>query len=242
MPERYAEEKMIRLTINDQELTIPEGRTLLEACREHGIYIPTLCYHPALEPFGACRLCMVEVSFPPRPPRIVASCVTPCETGMQVYTDTPAVRKSRKMTAELMLSEAHNSTELQLIARNLGVDTLRYQAPSDDDCILCGLCVRACKEIVGVSAITTIYRGFSKQVSPPFQIESSTCIGCGTCVLVCPTNAIKLEDISEFANNRYDPQNIMRADEILVDDSPGVYRALRKRQLQPGSNGHGNNA
>jgi bidirectional [NiFe] hydrogenase diaphorase subunit len=239
MTEKQVEEKMIQLEINDQEFSVHEGRTLLEACREHGIYIPTLCYHPALEPFGACRLCMVEVSTPPRPPRLVASCVTPCEPGMQVHTDTPAVKKSRKMTAELLLSEAHASTELQHIARNLGVDTVRYQAPSDDDCILCGLCVRACEEIVGVSAITTIYRGFSKQVSPPFQIESTTCIGCGTCVLVCPTNAIKLEDISKFANNRRDPQNILSAEAVLADESSYVYRAIRKRQLQPGSNGHG---
>jgi len=89
---------MPNLTINGSEIQIQEGRTVLEACREHGTHVPTLCYHPALEPYGACRLCIVEVSSPPRPSRLVASCVHPCEEGAVVETNSEAVRKSRKCT------------------------------------------------------------------------------------------------------------------------------------------------
>lgn len=189
---------MIHLTIDDQALEVPDGRTLLEACREHGIYVPTLCYHPALEPYGACRLCVVELSQPPRPLRLVASCVYPCEEGAIVRTDSEAVRRSRRLTAELLLAGAHNNKEMQLLAKELGVSNVRFKMPEEDACVLCGLCVRACNEIVGVSAISLINRGISKEVSPPFRIVSPTCIGCGTCVLICPTGALKLKDVTEF--------------------------------------------
>lgn len=189
---------MIHLTIDDQAVEVPGGRTLLEACREHDIYVPTLCYHPALEPYGGCRLCMVELSQPPRPPRLVAACVHPCEEGAVVRTDSEAVRQSRRITVELLLAGAHNNPELLALARELGVEDVRFRMPEEDACVLCGLCVRACKEIVGVSAISLINRGISKEVSPPFRVVSPTCIGCGTCVLICPTGALKLKDVTDY--------------------------------------------
>lgn len=189
---------MVSLTIDGQPLQVHEGRTLLEACREHGIFVPTLCYHPALEPYGACRLCMVELTIPPRPPRLVAACTYPCENGSLVATDSEAVRRSRRMTVELLLAGAFTNPEVLSLAGQLGVHNIRYRMPEDDACLLCGLCVRACREIVGVSAISMTERGISKKVSPPFRITSPTCIGCGTCVLVCPTGAIKLRDVIAF--------------------------------------------
>jgi bidirectional [NiFe] hydrogenase diaphorase subunit len=189
---------MIHLTINDKPIEVAEGRTLLEACHENGIHVPTLCYHPALEPFGACRLCMVEVSQPPRPPRLVASCVYPCEEGVVVKTDTEAVCRSRRIAAELLLAGAHNTPEVVALAKELGVKQVRFKMPEAQACVLCGLCVRACREIVGVSAISMAYRGIAKKVSTPFQVASSRCIGCGTCVLVCPTGAIQLSDVGGF--------------------------------------------
>jgi NADH dehydrogenase/NADH:ubiquinone oxidoreductase subunit G len=189
---------MPKLTINGSEIKVPEGRTVLEACREHGIPVPTLCYHPALEPYGACRLCIVEVSFPPRPPRLVASCVHPCEEGAVIETDSEAVRKSRRTTIELLLAGAHNDPMLLALAEEYGVKEIRFTLPEEDLCVLCGLCVRACREIVGVGAISLINRGMARKVSTPFQIASSTCISCGTCVLICPTGAIKLKDITHF--------------------------------------------
>jgi bidirectional [NiFe] hydrogenase diaphorase subunit len=187
---------MICLTINQNALSVEEGRTLLEACREHGIHIPTLCYHPALEPYGGCRLCMVEIFSSNRPPRLMAACVTPCEEGMIVETETESVIQSRRTMAELFLASAYDQPEMLALGRELGVRDIRFKLPVTEACILCGLCVRACREIVGVSAIGFIQRGMAKKVSTPFQISSATCIGCGTCVLICPTAAIKLSDIA----------------------------------------------
>ena len=188
---------MVHLTINDQPVEVAEGRTLLEGCREHNIHVPTLCYHPALEPYGACRLCIVEVSHPPREPRLVAACAYPCEEGAVVKTETEAVRRSRRLTAELLAGVAH-TPEITALAESLGVQEVRYTMPDGDACVLCGLCVRACREIVGVSAISLIRRGIAKKVSPPFQVASSTCISCGTCVLICPTGALKLSDVTGY--------------------------------------------
>jgi NADH dehydrogenase/NADH:ubiquinone oxidoreductase subunit G len=141
---------------------------------------------------------MVEVSSPPRPSRLVASCVHPCEEGAVIETDSEAVRKSRKTTIELLLAGAHNDPMLLALAEEYGVKEIRFTLPEEDLCVLCGLCVRACREIVGVGAISLINRGMARKVSTPFQIASSTCIACGTCVLICPTDAIKLKDITHF--------------------------------------------
>lgn len=189
---------MIHLTIDDKQLEVHEGRTILEACREHGIQVPTLCYHPALEPSGACRLCMVEVSQGGRKPRLVASCIYPCEEGVVVKTDTTVVQQSRRVIAELLLAGSSNSPEIVALANELGVKEVRYHLPEEDACVLCGLCVRACNEIVGVSAISVIQRGIAKKVATPFQVTSSRCIGCGTCVLICPTGAFNFENVSGF--------------------------------------------
>jgi NADH dehydrogenase/NADH:ubiquinone oxidoreductase subunit G len=189
---------MIHLTIDNQGVEAPEGRTLLEACREHGIHIPTLCYHPALEPYGGCRLCVVELCPPGRPSRLVASCVYPCEEGAVVKTASEMVASSRRLTAELILAASYTTPEMLALGEELGVKDVRFKLPEENACVLCGLCVRACKEIVGVSAISVIQRGISKKVATPFQVTSSRCIGCGTCVLICPTGAFKFESVAGF--------------------------------------------
>jgi len=184
---------MISLTIDGHKVEAIEGSSILEAARERGIEIPTLCYHEALEPYGSCRLCVVELETP-RGPRLVASCVYPAEDGMVVKTDTERVQASRRMTAELLLAAAPHARAIQELAARMGVQEPRVSL-SDNDCILCGLCVRACSEIVGAKAISLVHRGFNKEVSPPFEIGSNACIGCTTCVFICPTGAIKLEDV-----------------------------------------------
>ena len=187
---------MIHLTIDDKPIEIEEGRTLLEACREHGIKIPTLCFHPALEPYGGCRLCMVELVLPRRS-RLVASCVYPCEEGAVVRTNSEMVKHSRRLTAELLLAASYHTPQMLALADELGVKEVRFRLPEENACVLCGLCVRACKEIVGVSAISVIQRGIAKKVATPFQVASSRCIGCGTCVLICPTGAFKFSTVNE---------------------------------------------
>jgi bidirectional [NiFe] hydrogenase diaphorase subunit len=189
---------MIHLIIDDKPMEVPEGRTLLETCREHGIHIPTLCYHPALQPYGGCRLCVVEVNQPGRKSRLVASCVYPCEEGAVVKTNSEMVVRSRRMTAELILAGSYNTPEMLELGEELDVKEVRFKLPEENACVLCGLCVRACNEIVGVSAISVIQRGIAKKVATPFQVTSSRCIGCGTCVLICPTGAFKFESVAGF--------------------------------------------
>lgn len=184
---------MISLTIDGQKVEAIEGSSILEAAREHGIEIPTLCYHEALEPYGSCRLCVVELETP-RGSHLVASCVYPAEDGAVVKTNSEMVEASRRMTAELLLASSPHAKAIQELAARMGVQQPRVSL-SDNDCILCGLCVRACSEIVGANAISLVNRGFSKEVSPPFEIGSNACIGCTTCVFICPTGAIKLEDV-----------------------------------------------
>jgi bidirectional [NiFe] hydrogenase diaphorase subunit len=188
---------MIHLTIDDRQIQVSQGRTLLEACREHGISIPTLCFHPALEPYGGCRLCMVELEMSSRS-RLVAACTYPCEEGLVVHTHSEKVVRSRRMTMELILAGSGTNPQMLELAKELGVEQVRFKLPEESDCVLCGLCVRACREIVGVNAIAVIQRGISKKVAAPFQVTSSRCIGCGTCVLVCPTGAFDLSSITGY--------------------------------------------
>jgi bidirectional [NiFe] hydrogenase diaphorase subunit len=186
---------MITLTIDGQEIQVKEKRTLLETARERGIPIPTLCYHEALEPFAACRMCVVELANR-RGGQLVPACAYPCEEGLVVHTNSEKVRSSRRLTIELLMASAAHVPLIRAMAEELGVTAPRFTMEKDD-CILCGLCVRACHEIVGVGAISVINRGIKKKVSPPFHIASNACIGCGTCVLVCPTGAISLADITD---------------------------------------------
>ncbi len=185
---------MISLTLDGNKIQTPPGRTLLEVAREHAIWIPTLCYHEALTPYGGCRLCVVELETP-NGQRVVAACTYPCEQGAIVHTDTDIVRQARQVAAELLLARAGRVPFVRELAASLGVDSTPYSLPMDD-CILCARCVRACREIVGIGAISLANRGARTEVVPPFRIASADCIECATCVLVCPTGAICLQDIS----------------------------------------------
>jgi bidirectional [NiFe] hydrogenase diaphorase subunit len=185
---------MIRITLDGREIEIKSGQTVLEVAREQGIHIPTLCYHEAMEPFAACRLCMVEVDSGGGW-KLVASCAYPCTDGLSIRTQSDAVSQSRQITVELLMASAAHIHIIRKLAKDLGLEEPRYTMDKDD-CILCGLCVRACREIVGVGAISLINRGIEKKISTPFQIASNACIECGTCVLVCPTGALSFEDIT----------------------------------------------
>jgi len=189
---------MIKLTIDDRKIEIAEGATVLEAARKLGIQIPTLCYHQALGPYGACRVCQVEVIAHGRV-KLTTACTFPATAGLEVKTNTQRVLQARKFSVELLLARCPNVKEIQELARDLGVDPGRLKSDDpDQDCILCGMCVRTCRDIIGQSAISFINRGVKREVQTPYQTHSDDCIGCGACAFVCPTGAIKIEDVEKM--------------------------------------------
>jgi len=187
---------MITFKLNGKEIQGEEGQYILQVAETHGIEIPTLCYHKALEPAGMCRLCTVEV-YDGRRTRFVTACNYPIWEGMEVYTDTEAVHKGRKLNLELVLSRCPDVPIIKELAAKYGIKEPRFKK-EDNDCILCGLCTRMC-ERVGNGAISLTGRGVDITVDTPFHIQTDRCMACGACVSVCPTGHISLEDITRHA-------------------------------------------
>jgi heterodisulfide reductase subunit A len=186
---------VIELTINGTKHKFPEGKTLLECIESTGLKIPTLCYHKALTPYGACRLCLVEISQNGRS-TIQSSCTYPAIDKLVVSTDSEKVIKTRKVMFELLLARCPDSESIQKTAEEYGVKETRFEK-KNEDCFLCGLCVRMCRERMGISAINFINRGSQRKVCPPFDAASDICQTCGACASICPTERIKLEKISK---------------------------------------------
>ena len=190
---------MAKLTIHSptfggHEIEAEENSSLLQALQEAGYEVPHLCYHEAVSQYGACRLCLVEVK-KGRKTRLTTACNYPVKEGIEVSLDTDKVQRNRKMVLELLLGLCPGSEQLEALAAEFGVtpQTVRFE-PDDNDCILCGLCERVCREIVGASAITFCKRGDQKDVQPPFGPPAEECIGCGACAYVCPVDCIKIEE------------------------------------------------
>ena len=201
---------MINLTIDDKQIEVAEGTTVLEAAQQLDIDIPTLCHDSRLKPFGACRLCVVEIEGMAKP---VTSCTTPATEGMTVKTRTPRLQRLRKTTVELLLSDHPNDCmvcvsagdcKLQDLAYAFGIRKNRFAGEMrdhnrvdknpfiyrvQDKCVMCGLCVRVCEEVQGVGAIGFAERGFEATITPPFGHDLD-CEFCGQCVSVCPTGAL----------------------------------------------------
>jgi len=175
---------MINLTINGAKVGAEEGSTILQVARFYGIDIPTLCYHDELPPYGACRLCMVEVDDGKRT-RLVASCLYPVKVGIKVRTHTKRLIEGRKLILELLLARCPNSKTLQDLACKMGLERVRFPM-EDEDCILCGLCVRMCAELMGSGAIGFVGRGQDREVTTPFHMASEICRNCGACMYICP--------------------------------------------------------
>jgi len=186
----------VNLIINDRKIKAKEGQTILEAAETVGIEIPTLCHHEKLAPYGACRLCTVEI-FRGQRSRLVTSCVYTVEDGLIVKTESEPVIEGRKMILELMWARAPGVQAIRDYGMKYGMDMTRFDtAPTY--CILCGLCVRYCAEVKKKNAIGFIGRGTERTVMFFPEIASEECPKCGECFAICPTGVLP----SNYALNR----------------------------------------
>ena len=179
----------ITLQIDGRKVEAKEGMTILEAAQSVGISIPTLCYHEKLEPYGACRICTVEIEARGRT-NLVAACLYPVEQNLVVRTRSEKVDKTRKVLLELMLAHAPDSTELQDLAQEYGADKARFEK-EPSFCILCGLCVRYCAEVKKANAIGFVDRGTRREIIFIPEIASKECWNCKECFPLCPTEALQ---------------------------------------------------
>ena len=175
---------MINLRINGLDVAVEAGTTVLEAAKFLGFPIPTLCHMEGLSPYGACRLCVVEIGEAPRS-RLVSSCTYRVEEGLTVRTASARVVKARKMVIELLLASCPQSKVIQDIASAHDVRQQRFKQ-EHEDCILCGLCVRMCEEQMVAKAIGFRGRGGERAIGTPFDAKSDVCRLCGGCSYVCP--------------------------------------------------------
>ncbi|MCK4575945.1 (2Fe-2S)-binding protein, partial [candidate division WOR-3 bacterium] len=187
---------MKKLIIDGIETEPNPKKTVLEVAMELGIYIPTLCYHKSLTPYGACRICIVETIWKGKS-RFHTACTYPAWEG-EVRTNSEPVRRIRKNILELMLAEAPDAPEIQKLAKEYGVERTRFKKRDKENkkCILCGLCVRFCSDIIKVGAIGFKNRGAQREITLPFEEFSEVCRICGACESVCPTNAIEASTIT----------------------------------------------
>lgn len=182
---------MIKMKINEEEVEVRPGWTVLEAAREVGVEIPTLCFHPAVASSGACRLCVVELR-DGEWSKLVASCIYPVSEGLQVYTESERVRNVRCWILEMLIAACPASSEISDLARKYGITATRFSVHNPaETCMVCGLCSRVCEEVVGLSAIATVDRGIHKRVGAPFSKPTDVCVACGSCVTICPTGAMQ---------------------------------------------------
>ena len=184
---------MVNITIDGKSVQAREGSNVLQKIRDLKIDMPTLCYHEELVPFGACRLCTVEVKANGKW-KLAASCDLPVNEGLEIRTVSEKVVEARKLAAELLYFQYPTTAVIRDIAGKLGVE-IEPAAKEGHDCVLCGLCVRTCRDVVGAGAVTFEDRGLGRNVEEAkIEFTADKCIGCGSCAYICPTGYVKLED------------------------------------------------
>lgn len=188
---------MVTIEVDGQKVQVEKGQAIIKGAEKLGIKVPTLCHCEWLEPYGACRVCSVEVVRGKRH-RIVTACNYPATEGLVVLTQSERALAARRMVLEMMLARCSEVPIIQKLAAEHGIEKSRF-GEGTETCILCGLCVRMCSELVGANALTFGDRGTERFLSTPFNVEwdENTCIACGACTSVCPTEHIKMVNLAE---------------------------------------------
>lgn len=187
---------MVNITIDGRQVQAKEGSTVLQNAQALNIDIPTLCFHKEVSPFGACRLCTVEVKSNGRW-KLAASCQVEVAKGMEVKTDTAKIQESRKLAAALLYYKYPSTEAVRDMAAKLGIK-VKDEKVNGKDCILCGLCTRTCHEIVKVDALRFQDRGLGRAIEEPkIEFVTANCIGCGSCAYVCPTGFVQMESMGD---------------------------------------------
>jgi aldehyde:ferredoxin oxidoreductase len=223
---------MITVQIDGNPIEVEPGTTILDAGKQVGVLVPTLCNHEMLEPYGACRVCSVEIDVGGRK-KIVTACNYPIHSEMEVFTNSERALSTRKMVLEMMLARWPNVPIIKNMAKQAGVERARFSHPqkneSENACILCGHCVRICREGVWHKVLAFEGRGSGRKVAMPYNQVIPECTGCGACAAVCPTGAIIMED---DPNRPADYQRIRRAgmvltrEVVLLDDQQNRMREV----------------
>jgi len=190
------------VTIDGVAVEVEKGQTILDAARKLGIWIPTLCYHPAVAQPATCRLCMVELDRGGWK-QLVTSCNYPVRQDIEVSVTSERAVAARRGVMELTLARAPENEQLQALARRMGVEgtPLPMVSTAQRDCILCGLCTAVCEEVIGRAAIGFAGRGMDRAVASPFRQPAEDCIACGACAAICPVGTIQIrihEDTDEI--------------------------------------------
>ena len=182
---------LIDFTIDGQPVQARPGWSILETARAYRIHIPTLCFHPAISPWGGCRLCVVEMRYGKRS-KVAVSCLTPPVHELEVLTNSERVMNVRRWVLEMLLAECPASREIKNLAAQYGVTATRFPIKDPhEECLKCGRCVAVCNEVVVVGALTFGSRVVKKQLETPYRVPNNLCVGCGCCVSICPTGALQ---------------------------------------------------